>query len=323
MSRPGSSQFPNTGNKKTQADRKVTRAGTGKRRPQGTPNNRCSVLLKQFRIFTKGGQLVGVAVWALIDDLVAKRIDAGDKRLSAVEWKSGGHKRIVDVLAPFGGEAKMWGRLIANRMMSAPDPHRIDLAGRLYFERLSQVGNWSFVRTRNPLLIVLTKRKPRSASTWGNVFLFILSIVLPLAVTPGAAIAFSLLVKIENQIPSEKYETIRLKIPFLQDVPIEIIRFFEVKDGLTVLRLDNPRYCINRRCLTFVANGSLSSYVAIQAPGTVWLIPQPYKIGIDAPDSDSGSIIVFETISSEPSERRINVFVSSKVVVVTEEGGGR
>ena len=62
---------------------------------------------KQFRIFYKGEQPVGVAVWALVDEIVAKRIDGGDKRLTAVEWKSGTNMRIVDVVAPFGGEAEM------------------------------------------------------------------------------------------------------------------------------------------------------------------------------------------------------------------------
>jgi cytolysin-activating lysine-acyltransferase len=70
-----------------------------------------AILLKQFRIFYKGEQPVGVALWALTDDLVAKRIDAGDKRLSAVEWKSGSHMRIVDVVAPFGGESEMQGQI--------------------------------------------------------------------------------------------------------------------------------------------------------------------------------------------------------------------
>ncbi|KRR27780.1 hypothetical protein CQ14_07955 [Bradyrhizobium lablabi] len=66
-----------------------------------------AVLLKQFRMFYKGEQPVGVAVWALVDDLVAKRIDAGEKRLTAVEWKSGTNMRMLDVVAPFGGEAEM------------------------------------------------------------------------------------------------------------------------------------------------------------------------------------------------------------------------
>jgi cytolysin-activating lysine-acyltransferase len=66
-----------------------------------------AILLRQFRIFYSGEQPVGVALWALADDLVARRIDAGDKRLTAVEWKSGSNMRIVDIVAPFGGEAEM------------------------------------------------------------------------------------------------------------------------------------------------------------------------------------------------------------------------
>jgi cytolysin-activating lysine-acyltransferase len=66
-----------------------------------------ALLLRQFRIFYSGEQPVGVALWALADDLVAARIDAGDKRLAAVEWKSGSNMRIVDIVAPFGGEAEM------------------------------------------------------------------------------------------------------------------------------------------------------------------------------------------------------------------------
>jgi cytolysin-activating lysine-acyltransferase len=66
-----------------------------------------AILLQQFRMFYKGEQPVGVAVWALVDDLVAKRIDAGDKRLTAVEWKSGANMRVLDVIAPFGAETEM------------------------------------------------------------------------------------------------------------------------------------------------------------------------------------------------------------------------
>jgi cytolysin-activating lysine-acyltransferase len=70
-----------------------------------------AILLRQFRIFYKGEQPVGVVMWALVDKLVAKRIDAGDRRLTAVEWKSGTTMRIVDIVAPFGGEAEMRNQL--------------------------------------------------------------------------------------------------------------------------------------------------------------------------------------------------------------------
>jgi cytolysin-activating lysine-acyltransferase len=66
-----------------------------------------AILLRQFRIFYQGDRPVGVALWALADDLVAKRIDAGNPRLSAAEWKSGTQLRIIDIIAPFGGEAEM------------------------------------------------------------------------------------------------------------------------------------------------------------------------------------------------------------------------
>jgi cytolysin-activating lysine-acyltransferase len=70
-----------------------------------------ALLLRQFRIFYQGEQPVGVALWALADDLVASRIDAGDRRLSAVEWKSGTAMRVVELVAPFGGEAEMRAQL--------------------------------------------------------------------------------------------------------------------------------------------------------------------------------------------------------------------
>jgi cytolysin-activating lysine-acyltransferase len=73
-----------------------------------------AILLRQFRIFYKGEQPVGVALWALVDDLAAKRIDAGDRRLTAVEWKSGAIMRIIELVAPFGGEAEMRAQLGAS-----------------------------------------------------------------------------------------------------------------------------------------------------------------------------------------------------------------
>jgi cytolysin-activating lysine-acyltransferase len=66
-----------------------------------------AILLQQFQIFYRGEQPVGVALWALVDDMVARRIDANDKRLTAVEWKSGTSMRIIDIVAPFGGEAEV------------------------------------------------------------------------------------------------------------------------------------------------------------------------------------------------------------------------
>jgi cytolysin-activating lysine-acyltransferase len=70
-----------------------------------------AILLRQFRIFYQGQQPVGVVLWALVDEPVATRIDAGDNRLSAAEWKSGDNMRIVELVAPFGGEVEMRERI--------------------------------------------------------------------------------------------------------------------------------------------------------------------------------------------------------------------
>jgi cytolysin-activating lysine-acyltransferase len=80
-----------------------------------------AILLKQFRMFYKGEQPVGVVLWALTDDIVAKRIDTGNTRLTPAEWKSGTMMRIVDVVAPFGGEAEMRGQFGGE----SNDKHRV------------------------------------------------------------------------------------------------------------------------------------------------------------------------------------------------------
>jgi len=50
---------------------------------------------------------VGAALWALLSDAAAARVDAGERRLSAAEWRSGPHHRVIDLVAPFGGEEEM------------------------------------------------------------------------------------------------------------------------------------------------------------------------------------------------------------------------
>lgn len=66
-----------------------------------------AIQLKQFRIFYRGDRPVGIALWAQVDDAIAKRLDSGDKRLAAAEWRCGPHQRIVEVMAPFGGEQEI------------------------------------------------------------------------------------------------------------------------------------------------------------------------------------------------------------------------
>ena len=78
-----------------------------------------AILLRQFRIFYKGEQPVGVAVWALADDLVAKRIDAGDNRLTAVEWKSGTNMHIIDLSRRLAERQRCGSRLRIRRDLVA------------------------------------------------------------------------------------------------------------------------------------------------------------------------------------------------------------
>ncbi len=69
------------------------------------------VLLKQFRIYYSGERPVGVVLWALVNAPVQQRLHAGEKRLSATEWKCGPQGEIVDIIAPFGGEEQMRGEI--------------------------------------------------------------------------------------------------------------------------------------------------------------------------------------------------------------------
>ena len=66
-----------------------------------------AIMLRQFKLFYNGEQPVGLALWAMVDSSVAARMDAGDNRLAVAEWKCGEEFRIVDVVAPFGGEDEM------------------------------------------------------------------------------------------------------------------------------------------------------------------------------------------------------------------------
>jgi cytolysin-activating lysine-acyltransferase len=79
-----------------------------------------AIQLKQFRIFYRADRPVGVALWAQVDDAIAKRVDSGDKRLAAAEWRCGPHRRIVEVMAPFGGEQEIRRQLEA-AMSAAAD----------------------------------------------------------------------------------------------------------------------------------------------------------------------------------------------------------
>jgi cytolysin-activating lysine-acyltransferase len=71
------------------------------------------IMLNQFQIFYANEKPIGVTLWASVNDIVGKRIDLNEKRLTAAEWKSGPQKRIIEIIAPFGGEQEMRDKFIA------------------------------------------------------------------------------------------------------------------------------------------------------------------------------------------------------------------
>jgi len=54
------------------------------------------LLLRQFKLFYAGKQPVAVEFYAKVSPEVAARIDAGDRRLSPADWKSGEILRVID-----------------------------------------------------------------------------------------------------------------------------------------------------------------------------------------------------------------------------------
>lgn len=63
--------------------------------------------LKQFRLFTKGNQPIGLATWAMVSEEVAERLKSDVSRIKPSDWRSGDRPVLVDLVAPFGGEKEM------------------------------------------------------------------------------------------------------------------------------------------------------------------------------------------------------------------------
>ena len=76
-------------------------------------------LMKQFRVFyatdqnaeaqgNKGASRpICVVLWALVDEEVEKRLEAGNAKLRPQDWRSGDRLWVVDIIAPFGGHDEM------------------------------------------------------------------------------------------------------------------------------------------------------------------------------------------------------------------------
>ncbi len=60
---------------------------------------------RQFRLFEKDGRPVAFVAWAFVSEEVEGRLKAGGSRLRPADWRSGDRCWIVELIAPFGGEA--------------------------------------------------------------------------------------------------------------------------------------------------------------------------------------------------------------------------
>jgi len=63
------------------------------------------IMLQQFKLYSSGLVPVAFAAWGLFSEEVERRFLAGDRKLSAADWKSGDRAHLVHLVAPFGGEA--------------------------------------------------------------------------------------------------------------------------------------------------------------------------------------------------------------------------
>ncbi|KZK84049.1 Hemolysin-activating lysine-acyltransferase HlyC [Pseudovibrio sp. Ad13] len=60
-----------------------------------------ALLLRQFKLYSKGNQPVAFLVWASVSDEVKERIENGEKKLDVKEWRSGNNIVILDCVSPF------------------------------------------------------------------------------------------------------------------------------------------------------------------------------------------------------------------------------
>lgn len=60
-----------------------------------------ALLLRQFKLYSKGKQPVAFLIWASVSDEVKARLEAGDKSLEMTDWRSGPNIVVVDCISPF------------------------------------------------------------------------------------------------------------------------------------------------------------------------------------------------------------------------------
>lgn len=60
-----------------------------------------ALLLKQFKLYSKGKQPVAFLTWASVSDEVKDRLDTGKKLQGLSEWRSGENIVVIDCVSPF------------------------------------------------------------------------------------------------------------------------------------------------------------------------------------------------------------------------------
>lgn len=66
----------------------------------------------QFRVWIQGGQPVGFALWANVDDEIHASMEGGLTKVPPGKWQSGGHLWLIDLVAPFGGGQNLFTDLV-------------------------------------------------------------------------------------------------------------------------------------------------------------------------------------------------------------------
>lgn len=72
-----------------------------------------ALLLEQFRIYNGPTSPAAVALWAYVSPETDERLEAGANRLRPDEWQSGDRAWLIELVAPFGGEAEILADLAA------------------------------------------------------------------------------------------------------------------------------------------------------------------------------------------------------------------
>ncbi|MEO0371282.1 MAG: toxin-activating lysine-acyltransferase [Pseudomonadota bacterium] len=70
------------------------------------------ILLRQFKLYSKGKQPVAFLTWASVSDEVKVKLDAGET-LALEDWRSGENLVVVDVVSPFAEAESLKSKFLA------------------------------------------------------------------------------------------------------------------------------------------------------------------------------------------------------------------